>query len=116
MLTFTALADPTRRRIVEMLARLGRLPVSKIRMHFPISPPAISQHLKVLKQAKLVRVEVNAQQRIYSLDPDGISEMEQWVAELRRTWDERFDKLDALLKKEMKKAQLGDKNDRETTP
>src|SRR5688572_15259558 len=100
MMTFAALADPTRFHIVEMLAESGRMPVSQISKHFTISPPAISQHLKILKEAKLVRVEINAQQRIYTLNPDGIAEIENWLTNMRRMWEKRFDALDALLLEE----------------
>jgi DNA-binding transcriptional ArsR family regulator len=103
MMTFAALADPTRFHIVEMLAESGRMPVGQINKQFKISPPAISQHLKVLKEAKLVRVEINAQQRIYMLNPDGIAEIEQWLTKMRRMWEARFDALDALLKEEATK-------------
>jgi DNA-binding transcriptional ArsR family regulator len=100
MMTFAALADPTRFHIVEILAEGGRMPVSQINKRFKISAPAISQHLKVLKEAKLVRVEINAQQRIYMLNPDGIAEIEHWLTKMRRMWESRFDALDALLKAE----------------
>ena len=59
--TFTALAEPTRRNILEMLAANGNMPATSIYGHFKASPPAISQHLKVLREAKLVRVEKRAQ-------------------------------------------------------
>ncbi|MCE3232672.1 MAG: Bacterial regulatory protein ArsR family, partial [Rickettsiaceae bacterium] len=81
----------------------GRMHVGEIKKEFTISPPAISQHLKVLKEAKLVRVEINAQQRIYTLNPDGIAEIEYWLAKMRRMWEARFDALDALVKEEVKK-------------
>lgn len=104
MLAFSALSDPTRFHIIEMLANNGRLPVSAIGKPFAISAPAISQHLKVLKQANLVRVEIQAQQRFYSLNPRGITEIEDWVLKVKQMWETSFDALDALLKKEMKKA------------
>jgi len=100
MLALSALAEPTRCRIVELLAEHGRLPARQISRRFPISPAAISQHLKILKAAKLVRVEVKAQSRIYSLNPDGIDEIEQWVAKLKQLWVQRFDALDNLLNEE----------------
>lgn len=100
MMTFAALADPTRFHIIEMLATHGRLPVSKIKKEFTISAPAVSQHLKVLKEAKLVCMEVNAQQRIYMLNPEGIAEIEHWTAKMRRMWEARFDALEAMLQEE----------------
>jgi DNA-binding transcriptional ArsR family regulator len=103
MHSFTALADPTRQRIVEMLATQGQLSVADIGAQFEVSAPAISQHLKVLREARLVAVEARAQQRLYSLDPVGVEEIEQWVAALRTHWAARFDALDTLLALEMKK-------------
>ena len=103
MLAFTALSDPTRFQIIEMLAKNGHMPVSQIGQCFNISPPAISQHLKVLKSANLVQVEVKAQQRIYSLNPEGISQIEDWVSKMKQVWEARFDALDALLKEEVEK-------------
>ncbi len=103
MLAFSALADPTRCHIVEILAENGRMAVNEIGKHFSVSPPAISQHLKVLKAANLVHVEVSAQQRIYSLNPAGMSEIDDWLSKTRKMWTARFDALDALLKEEVKK-------------
>jgi DNA-binding transcriptional ArsR family regulator len=104
MNTFSALADPTRRRIVEMLASHGRLSAGDISNRFSVSAPAISQHLKVLRESRLVQMEKKAQQRMYTINPAGISEMEQWARHMRQLWNERFDALEELLKVEMKKA------------
>ena len=101
--TFTALADPTRRKIIEMIASRGELAATDISDNFSISPPAISQHLKVLREVKLVRMEKRAQQRIYSIDTNGISEIESWLATMRRMWTERFDTLDKYLESEKNK-------------
>lgn len=101
--TFSALADPTRRHIVEVLAANGRLSASDISRRFKVSAPAISQHLKALRLAKLVQVEKKAQQRLYTIDPAGIRQMELWAVYMRTLWNERFNKLDALLKEEMEK-------------
>jgi DNA-binding transcriptional ArsR family regulator len=94
-----ALADPTRRRIVEMLAA-GNLSSGEIARGFTISAPAVSQHLKTLRSAGLVRVRVAAQRRIYELDPRGIDEMSEWVLRIRRTWALKLDRLEAQLKQE----------------
>ena len=101
--TFSALADPTRRNIIEMLASNGQLSASDISDRFHMSPPAISQHLKILREAQLVQMEKRAQQRIYTIDPSGITQMEDWINQVRKFWNERFDALDAVLKEEMKK-------------
>jgi DNA-binding transcriptional ArsR family regulator len=101
MKALAALADPTRRRIVEMLAR-GALSSGDIASRFKTSPPAISQHLKTLREAKLVRVRVDAQRRIYELDADGVDELSEWITRIRRFWATRLDVLEAQLQKESK--------------
>lgn len=100
---FSALAEPTRRTIIEMLAKNGPLSATEIYNQFPASPPAISQHLKVLREAKLVHMEKRAQQRIYQLNPDAMGELEAWTKQLTQLWNERFDALDKVLEAEKKK-------------
>jgi len=75
---FAALADPTRRRIVELLAR-GELSAGAIAAQFPSTAAAVSQHLRVLREARLVRVRGEAQRRIYGLDGAGLAEIEEWL-------------------------------------
>lgn len=96
--SFAALAVPTRRRIVENLAR-GPMSSGEIARQFDVTAPAISQHLKVLQAAKLVRVRAEAQRRIYELDREGIGELEMWIGELKAFWNARFDALDTALRK-----------------
>jgi DNA-binding transcriptional ArsR family regulator len=93
---FVALADPTRRRIVEMLSGKA-LAAGEITAAFSVSAPAISQHLKVLRQTGLVRVEVRGQQRIYRLDPDGLDAFDDWVRKVRGFWNGRLDALERAL-------------------
>lgn len=95
---FTALADPTRRRIVELLGA-GEQGAGGLGGHFTISPPAVSQHLKILREAGLIRVRSEGQRRIYSLHPDGLSGMEAWIAKVRGFWGERLDALENELSK-----------------
>jgi DNA-binding transcriptional ArsR family regulator len=97
MLSLAALADPTRRRIVEMLAQ-GQLRAGEIAQRFDMSPPAVSQHLKMLKRAHLVRARVDAQRRIYELDPAGLAELEQWLGGIRQFWQVRLDALEGQLR------------------
>lgn len=97
---YSALADPTRRKIIEQLAQHGELPATQISDQFPISAPAISQHLKVLRQARLVQVEKQAQQRIYRINPEAFRELEQWASRVRRLWNQRFDALEKILEEE----------------
>ncbi len=100
---FSALSDPTRRQIIEMLASHGPLSATEIYAKFPASPPAISQHLKVLREAQLVQVEKRAQQRLYQLNPMAVLELEGWARHLAQLWSRRFDALDQVLQVEKKK-------------
>ena len=108
MNSFSALSDPTRRKILNLIAKQGALSATKIGAHFPISPPAISQHLKVLREAKFVRMEKRAQQRIYSLNPQALREMEDWARQIIELWNQRFDALERVIAEEKKKTTLSD--------
>jgi DNA-binding transcriptional ArsR family regulator len=101
---FSALADPTRRQILEMLASRGQLSATEISDQFQVSPSAISQHLKVLREANLVLMKKRAQQRLYRINPETVVELEVWARQLTRQWTERFEALDELLAAEKKKA------------
>ena len=79
-----ALGDPTRRQLFEYL-RLGPCPVTELISVVPISQPAVSQHLRVLREARLVRVEKRGQQRIYHLNPVGLADLRQYVESF---WDD----------------------------
>jgi len=94
---FQALADPTRRAILERLAD-GPAPAGELGEGFDISGPAISRHLKVLEDAGMIRREKKAQQRICHLDPAALKRASDWVDRYRRFWDEKLDALEAFLK------------------
>ena len=96
MSTFAALADPVRADIVSMLAA-GDLPAGAIAEHFAISRPAVSRHLRVLREAGLIASREQATQRIYSLEIARLDEIDAWVAECRRVWSERLDRLERRL-------------------
>jgi DNA-binding transcriptional ArsR family regulator len=100
---FYALADPTRRQILELLAANGEMSATAVYGNFTMSHPAVSQHLGVLRQAELVRVEKSAQRHIYSVNPEGIRELENWVTRFTGLWDERFENLDQVLEKEKRR-------------
>jgi len=100
---FVALADPTRRTILEILASNGELSATDIYEHFPVSPQAVSQHLKVLREAKLVEMEKRAQKHLYRLNPHTLSQFEAWVQQMKQRWEERFSALDQVLESEKKK-------------
>ena len=94
---FTALADPTRRRIVESLLD-GERPMGEIAARFDVSAPAISQHLKVLREARIVRVRRDAQRRLYAIDGAGLAEVDAWIARTRSFWTARLDALERVLR------------------
>ena len=104
---FSALAEPTRRSIIELLAIKGQLSATDICDNFDVSPPAISQHLKVLRKANFVRVERRAQQRIYHINREAMSELEDWVQKMTKLYDARDDALEKLLEAEKKKLAKG---------
>ena len=85
--TFAALADPTRRAVFEAL-RAGPRPVGAIAAGVPVSRPAVSQHLKALKQAGLVRDRAEGTRRVYYIDPDGLGPLRRWLDEF---WTEALD-------------------------
>jgi DNA-binding transcriptional ArsR family regulator len=97
MNAFAALADPTRLRIVEMLAA-GERGAGEIAAQFAMSGPAVSQHLKVLREAGLITVRPEAQRRIYTLDPQGFEALEEWLRRIRRFWGGRLDELERQLR------------------
>lgn len=90
---FAALGDPTRRRIVEMLARGGAMPAGRIADAFPSARPTISRHLRILRQVGLVKVSAAAQERRYTLDASALAKAEEWIARHRRFWQEGLNRL-----------------------
>ena len=94
--TFTALADPTRRRIIESLAA-GETSFGELADKFDMSRPAVSQHLKVLRDAGIVTARADAQRRIYRLNDSSLDELEDWLRKVRDFWSRRLDRLEQLL-------------------
>ena len=94
---FAALADPTRRRILDLLAG-GSRNAGELAASFPhLTQPGVSRHLKVLRESRLVDVTVHAQQRIYALNPEGMAELYAWVAKYQAMWPETLDALGHYL-------------------
>jgi DNA-binding transcriptional ArsR family regulator len=91
-----ALADPTRRELVELLAA-GELAAGELADHFPVSRPAISRHLRVLREAGLVRARTEGKRRLYALDPRPLRELDAWLEPYRDLWAQRFDALDTEI-------------------
>ena len=95
--TFSAVADPKRRAMLDLLVKRERS-VGELVSAFPdISQPAVSKHLRILKDAGLVDMRVQAQQRIYTLQPKGLAELEAWIAKYKVFWSDRLDALEQHL-------------------
>jgi DNA-binding transcriptional ArsR family regulator len=94
--TFAALADPTRRAILARLA-LGEAPVGELAAPFAMSGPAISKHLKVLERAGLISRGRTAQQRPARIEAKALKAASDWLADYRRLWDAKLDRLDDYL-------------------
>ncbi len=99
MQSLAALADPTRRRIVELLAQRDRT-AGELVGEFDMSAPAISQHLKVLREAGLVTTRAEGQSRIQILNPAGLDQLDAWLERTRSFWSSRLDALERELKAE----------------
>jgi DNA-binding transcriptional ArsR family regulator len=99
MEVFEALADPTRRRIVELLAE-GERSAGELAGEFRLTRPAVSKHLRVLREAGVVDVRGDAQRRIYRLEPEALGAAEEWLARHRGFWQRRLDALEAHIEKE----------------
>jgi len=97
-LTFSALADPTRRAILARLA-LGETSVQELAEPFDMSLPAVSKHLKVLERAGLIARGREAQWRPARIEPRRLKDVDDWLEDYRRMWDERLDRLDDYLQK-----------------
>ena len=94
--TLKALGEPNRFQIVELL-RDGPRPVGEMVDRLHLRQPQVSKHLRVLSDAGLVDVRIDAQRRIYALRPAPLQELEVWVERYRRLWESNFQRLDALL-------------------
>jgi DNA-binding transcriptional ArsR family regulator len=95
---FAALADPTRRRLLELLAA-GERSAGELAREFDISRPGVSRHLRVLREAGLVRTRGEGQRRLYSVDPGPLDEVDAWLARWRGFWAQRLDALDTELRR-----------------
>jgi DNA-binding transcriptional ArsR family regulator len=100
MNAFAALADPTRAQIVDTLAA-GERTAGELGALFPLSQPAISQHLRVLREAGLVVARREAQRRIYRLDARPLRDIDRWLDRYRRFWASRLDNLERHLDEEI---------------
>ncbi len=93
---FRALADPTRRAILDTL-RTGRRPVGEIAGRFPVSRPAVSRHLRVLRRARLVVEERQGRSRLYALNAEPLRDVDRWLEEYRQFWTARLARLKTFV-------------------
>ena len=96
---FRALADPTRRAIFEELTRQGEQTVHALTRYAGVSQPAVSKHLTVLKRAKLVRHRHQGRETHYRAQAEALAPMWDWIKHYGAFWDDRFDRLEALLER-----------------
>ena len=96
-LVFRSLADPTRRALFERLSREGGLTVRRLTAESGVSQPAVSKHLRLLREAGLVAAQPQGRETRYSARPRGLAPMFNWLHYHRTFWEERFGRLDAVL-------------------
>jgi DNA-binding transcriptional ArsR family regulator len=97
-----AIADPTRRRILELLKN-GEVAAGDLCGEFTISRPAVSRHLRVLREVGLVQSRVDGQRRVYALDARPLAELDAWLEPYRRFWAQRLDALDTEIRRGRRK-------------
>lgn len=107
-LTFSALAEPSRFQIVELLLHQPHS-VNEIVDRLHMRQPQVSKHLKVLADAGVVEMHPVAQQRIYELSPKKFQELDTWISRYKKLWEERFSRLDELLEREKRRSASGGK-------
>jgi DNA-binding transcriptional ArsR family regulator len=96
MTIFEVLVEPNRRRILDLLGAAER-PVGELVQHLELSQPAVSKHLRILREAGLVEVRGDAQRRLYSVRPEPLRAIDDWLAPYRRMWTASLDRLEAHL-------------------
>ena len=94
--SFDLLSDPNRRRLLDEL-RQGERSVGELVERLGLSQPAVSKQLRVLRESGLATVRVDAQRRIYRLEPDGLREVDEWLAPFREFWEGRLDAMERTL-------------------
>jgi DNA-binding transcriptional ArsR family regulator len=100
---FQAIADPTRRKLLRLLAD-KEMPVTVISRHFPMSRTAVSKHLRILSEAGLVREQKVGREKRYRLQPEPLLELKQWLSFYERFWDNKI----AMLKNFVENEEIND--------
>jgi DNA-binding transcriptional ArsR family regulator len=93
---FSALADPTRRAVLDLL-RQGSLPAGRIAQAFPVSRPAVSKHLRLLRRARLVQERREGRHRFYELNPTPLQAVDNWLSQYRSFWQSSLENLKAVV-------------------
>ncbi|WP_075996043.1 ArsR/SmtB family transcription factor [Salaquimonas pukyongi] len=101
--TFSALGDPVRFAIVERLLGEGELSAGDLQDSASVSPPAISRHLKVLRQAGIVDRRIEKQRRFYSVRPEAVQAISAWTMSHREFWEASLDRLEAAIMREVQR-------------
>jgi DNA-binding transcriptional ArsR family regulator len=109
---FTAIAHPTRRQLLDLLVA-GEQSVSQLADHFPVTRPAISQHLKVLLDAGLASERREGRERLYRLEPEPLKDLDEWLERYRQLWHARLDRLDDYLQELQREEKDDGQNDSE---
>jgi DNA-binding transcriptional ArsR family regulator len=105
--SLAAIADPTRRELLSLLAA-GEIAAGDLADRFPVSRPAISRHLRVLREAGLVRSRTEGRRRLYALDPAPLRELDAWLEPYRDLWAQRLDALDTEIARGRRARRSGD--------
>jgi DNA-binding transcriptional ArsR family regulator len=101
---FAALADPTRRAVLDLLRARGRQPAGTIAAEFTVSRPAISKHLRLLRKARLVHEHREGRHRVYQLNPAPLREVDGWLEAYRGFWRTKLDQLNLFVETEERKS------------
>jgi DNA-binding transcriptional ArsR family regulator len=109
---FSALADPTRRAVLDLL-RAGTRPAGEIARAFPVSRPAISKHLRILRRAHLVEERREGRHRMYQLNPEPLKAVDSWLEQYRSFWTASLANLKEFVETEYEKEQAGEREQRE---
>jgi DNA-binding transcriptional ArsR family regulator len=107
MEALAAIADPTRRELLALLSA-GEISAGDLAARFPVSRPAISRHLRVLRDAGLVRARTDGRHRLYALDPGPLRELDAWLEPYRDLWAQRLDALDTEIARGRRARPSGD--------
>jgi DNA-binding transcriptional ArsR family regulator len=106
---YYAIADPSRRQMLDLLRLHGPLRAGEIVAHFPkISQPAVSKHLRVLRQAKLVHSTKTGREQWYHLDPVPLHPVAEWLNEYETLWNQRLERLKSVAEQSVPKAESGE--------